>query len=129
MLPKRRNQGKDNSPTPLDHKQAELAAQEAEVRAEMAKHQRLIEKAPEIAKEQAKRRREELINRASRTDARPGSRAALPDHRHSHELNVAVPARHKSLRAERNQGRLLFFALLFILGGMIYLAYRTFLPQ
>jgi hypothetical protein len=128
MLPKRRISGKDKTPTPLDTQQAELAAKEAQLRAEMEKHQRLIEKAPEIAKEQAKRRREELINRASRTDARPGSRVALTDPRH-HELNVAMPARQKSLRAERNQGRLMFFVLLFALAGVIYWAYCTFAPQ
>jgi hypothetical protein len=122
--PQRRNAGKDKGSSPLDAKQKELAEQEAKLRAEMERHQRLIEKAPEIAKEQARRRREELINRASRTEA--GSRVALPDRRHGFELNAALPARHKALRAERNQGRLLFFTLLFVLAAVLYWAYYTF---
>lgn len=126
MVPKRRNQRKDKTPSPLDAKQQELAAEEAKLREEIVRRQRLIEKAPEIAKEQAKRRREELINRASRTDARPGSRVALPDRRFGVELNAALPARQKRLRSERNQGRLAFFALLFLLVGVLYWAYYTF---
>jgi hypothetical protein len=71
------------------------------------------------------RRREELINRASRTEARPGSRVALPDRRFNEQLNVGVPARPRGLRAERRRGRLLFFVLLLTFSVLVYWFYYT----
>src|SRR3954468_11463615 len=109
MPPQRRNSGKAKAPSPIDEKARALAEQEAQLRAQMESVQKLIEEAPKIAEEQRKLRREELINRASRTEARSGSRAALPDRRF--EANVAAPAQRRRLRAERRQGRLTFFFL------------------
>ena len=124
MVPKRRNPAKDKSPSPLDEQARALAEQEEKLRAKMESCQKLIAEAPAIAREQARQRREELINRASRTDARPGCRTALPDRRF--DVNVAVPAQRRRLRAERRQGRLLFFVLLLVLAGLITWAYYTF---
>ncbi len=116
---------RDKSSTPLDARQKALAEEEAKIRTEIERRQRLIEKAPEIAKEQARRRREEYVNRASRTEARPGSRVTLPDRRFNYELNAAIPARQKTMRAERRQGRLMFFFLLFVFAGLVYWLYYT----
>jgi hypothetical protein len=126
MPPPRRNSGKDKAPSPIDEKARALAEQEAQLRAKMESCQKLIEEAPKLAEEQRKLRREELINRASRTEARHGSRAALPDRRFGYEANVAAPAQRRRLRAERRQGRLTFFILLLTLAGLVSWAYYTF---
>ncbi|HZJ15538.1 MAG TPA: hypothetical protein VFD27_10830, partial [Chthoniobacteraceae bacterium] len=75
--------GKRNDPpaSPLDAKRRALAEQERKVQEEIARRQRLIDEAPQIAREQEKRRREELVARASRTEPRLGTRAALQDPR------------------------------------------------
>ena len=124
MGPKRRPQGKEKTPTPLDEKARALTEAQAKLEAEIARQQQVIQEAPQRAKEIQQRRRDELINRASRTEARPGSRAALPDRRFN-ELNVAGPARQKGLRAERRRGRLMFFVLLLTFCGLVYWLYYT----
>jgi hypothetical protein len=124
MLPKRRTPGKEKAPTALDEKARALAEAQAKLEAEIARQQKVIKEAPERAKELQQRRRDELINRASRTEARPGSRAALPDRRYN-ELNVAVPVRQKGLRSERRRGRLMFFLLLLTFCGLVYWLYYT----
>src|SRR5690349_5075722 len=112
MAQKRRPQKNDKSGSPLDDKARALADAQAKLEAEIAHQQRLIQEAPQRAQEIRQRRRDELINRASRTEARPGSRVALPDRRFSTELNAVVPMRQRGLRAERRRGRLMFFVLL-----------------
>lgn len=126
MAEKRRPQGKgkEKPATPLDEKAKALADAQAKLEAEIARQQQVIQEAPKRAKELQQRRRDELINRASRTEARPGSRVALPDRRFS-ELNVAVPVRQRGLRAERRRGRLMFFVLLLTLSGLVYWLYYT----
>jgi hypothetical protein len=127
MVPKRRKtnpskEGKAGSP--LDERRRSLAEEEAKLREQMEQNQKLIEDAPKIARERARQRREELITRATRTDARPGSKAALIDRRF-YEVNVAAPAQHRRLRAERRQGRLTFFLLLIVFSGVIFWLYYT----
>ena len=127
MLPKRRPAPKEKIASPLDERARALAEQEAKLRAEMAKHERLIEKAPEIKKEQQKRQRDEFVNRASRNEGRTASRATLKDPRY--ELNNTIPARQRSLRSERQRGRLLFFVLLMVFAAVAYWGYYTFTQQ
>lgn len=129
MTPKRRKTDPDKktgkAATPLDDRQRILAEEEAKLRQKMEQYQKLIEDAPKIAKERARQRRDELITRASRTDARPGSRAALIDRRY-YEVNVAAqPVRQRSLRSERHQGRMLFFLLLIVFSAVICWLYYT----
>jgi hypothetical protein len=125
MIPKRRLSGKPPvPPSPLDAKARALAETQAKLEAEIARQQQVIQDAPQRAKEMQQRRREELINRASRTDARPGSRVALPDRRYNEQLNVGVHARPR-LRSERRRGRLLFFVLLLTFSGLVYWFYYT----
>jgi hypothetical protein len=127
MVPKRR---KTNPPkagkagSPLDDRRRSLAEEEAKLREQMEQHQKLIEDAPKIARERARQRREELITRATRTDARPGSKAALIDRRF-YEANVAAPAQRLRMRAERRQGRLTFFMLLIVFSAVIFWLYYT----
>jgi len=127
MLPKRRPDTKNKGSSPLDEKARALAEQEVKLRAEMEKHQRLIEKAPEIARERQKRQRDEFVNRASRNEGRTASRATLKDPRY--ELNNTIPARQRSLRSERQRGRLLFFVLLMLFAAVAYWGYFTFTQQ
>ena len=129
MLPKRRKQEKPADSSPLAAQARALSEAQDKLRTEIERRERLIKEAPEIAKKQERIRREELIKRASRTDARPGSRVALQDPRHGFELNAAIPARQKSLRAERRRGRFLFFVLLCTFGAVLYWAYATFTHQ
>jgi hypothetical protein len=125
MAPKRRPVKKDNAPTTLDEKARALAEAQAKLEAEIAAQQRLIQEAPERAKEMRLRQRDELIRSKSRTETRPGSRTALPDRRFS-ELNAAVaPVRQRGLRAERRRGRLMFFVLLVTFCGLVYWLYYT----
>ncbi|MEP6672927.1 MAG: hypothetical protein ABJF10_27435 [Chthoniobacter sp.] len=129
MLPKRRKPEKSKPSSPLDDKARALTEQQEKLRAEIERNESLIKNAPKIRQEQARVRREELIKRASRTDARRGSRVALQDPRHGFELNAAMPARQKSLRAERRRGRFLFFILLFGFAAVVYWAYFLFTHQ
>jgi len=129
MLPKRRKQEKPKASSPLDDKARALAEAQEKLRAEIERNESLIKNAPKIRQEQARVRREELIKRASRTDARRGSRVALQDPRHGFELNAAMPARQKSLRAERRRGRFLFFVLLCGFAAVVYWAYFLFTHQ
>jgi hypothetical protein len=129
MLPRRRKQEKPQSSSPLDDKARALTEQQEKLRAEIERRERLIKEAPKIAKERELLRRDELIKRASRTEARPGSRVALQDPRHGFELNAALPARQKSLRAERRRGRFLFFILLCTFAAVVYWAYFIFTHQ
>lgn len=129
MLPKRRKQEKPKASSPLDDKARALSEAQEKLRAEIERNESLIKNAPKIRQEQARVRREELIKRASRTDARRGSRVALQDPRHGFELNAAMPARQKSLRAERRRGRFLFFVLLCGFAAVVYWAYFLFTHQ
>ena len=126
MLPKRRKPEKPQAGSPLDAKARALAEEQDKLRAEIERNQRLIENAPKIRKEYERVRREELVKRASRTEGRRGSRVALQDPRHGFEFNAAMPARQKSLRAERRRGRFLFFVLLCALAAVVYWAYLIF---
>jgi hypothetical protein len=128
MVPKRR---KTNPPaagkagSPLDARRRTLAEEEAKLREQMEQNQKLIEDAPKIARERARQRREELITRATRTDARPGSRTALVDPRYQDYHATVAPAKRLRLRAERRQGRLTFFMLLIVFGAVIFWLYYT----
>jgi hypothetical protein len=126
MPPKRRKSEKPQASSPLDDKARALAEQQDKLRAEIERNQRLIENAPKLRKEYERIRREELVKRASRTEGRRGSHVALQDPRHGYEFNAAMPARQKSLRAERRRGRFLFFILLCTLAAVVYWAYLIF---
>jgi hypothetical protein len=126
MFSKRRKDEKAKAPSPIDAQAQALIEQQEKLRTEIERRERLIKEAPKIAKERERVRREELIKRAARTEARPGSRVALQDPRHNFELNAAMPARQKSLRTERRRGRFLFFILLCTFVAVVYWAYYIF---
>ena len=107
--------------TPLDTRQRAIAEQEAKLRAEMERCRKVIEDGPRLAEERQRRNQEEFVRRKSRTEARPASRAALPDHRY--ELTSAAPLPRRRLRSERQQGRFMFFVLLIIFTAVVCTLY------
>jgi len=118
---------KRNEPpaSPLDAQKRALAEQEARLQAEIERKKRLIEEAPKIAAAQARARREELVKRASRTEARFGSPGALMDPRHGYEANVGAAVRSRKLRKHQRQGMWTFFVLCAILKGVLLWVYYT----
>ena len=126
MIPKRRKPGLQQPESPLEAKKREIAEREAKNCEEMEQCRKVIKEAPQRAEKIAKARRDELITRASRTEMRRGNPAALPDRWRTLEVNAAGPAQHKRLRAERRQGRLLFFVLLLAAAGLGCYVYYTF---
>jgi hypothetical protein len=111
--------------TPLGARQRALQEQERKLRERMEKYQKLIEEAPKLAAERAREQREELITRAARTVKHAGGGNALPDRRYGLDANVAVPAQQRRMRAERRQGRLMFFVLLLTLAAAVCFLYYT----
>lgn len=110
--------------TPLTAKQRALLDEEQRVKAEMERCARFVENAPKRAAEFQREQRDELLRRAATTHKGPRP-TSLVDRRGLLEANVAVPAQQKRMRAERRQGRLMFFVLLLSLAGAILYLYYT----
>lgn len=118
-LPRRKNQD-----SPIGNKQRALAEQEEKLRRKMEELQQIIKDAPAMAREAEKRRKQDLVIRASQPTRPAESPNSLFDKRY--DANVAVQRRRPraSLRAERQAARLKFFALcalLFLAVLMLYL--------
>lgn len=112
-------------PSPLDAKRRALDEQQAKLQTEIARRKKLIEDAPKLAKEQERRRREEIVARASRTEGRHSTRGALHDPRFGYEVNVGAPAKVRRLKSERRQGMFTFFVLCLVLAGVLAWLYYT----
>ncbi len=124
MRVKSPNKENPKSQTLIDLRKSDLAAQELALHAEIARRQKLIADAPRLAEEASRRRRDELIHRKSRTEARYCSPGALPDRRF--DANTA-PTRSRSLRKHRNQGMATFFLLCAVLAGVLFMLYQKIL--
>jgi hypothetical protein len=109
--------------TTLTAKQRALLEEEQRVKAEMERCARFVEDAPKRAAELQREQREELLRRAATTHKGIGSTKII-DRRVALEANVAAPAQRR-MRAERRQGRLMFFILLLALAGSIFYLYYT----
>lgn len=109
--------------TPLTVKQRALLEEEQRVKAEMERCSKFVENAPKRAAEIQREQRDELLRRAATTHKGPRP-TALVDRRGLLEVNVVVPAQRR-MRAERRQGRLMFFLLLLTLAGAILYLYYT----
>ncbi|MGB8170867.1 MAG: hypothetical protein WCF18_25405 [Chthoniobacteraceae bacterium] len=109
--------------TPLTAKQRALLEEEQRVKAEMERCTRFVKDAPERARKIQREQRDELIRRAS-TMHRGGGTTKVVDRRFEIDANVAAPV-HRKTRAERRQGRLMFFILLLALAGSIFYFYYT----
>lgn len=110
--------------SPLEAKLRAVAAEEAKNRAAMEECQQVIDDAPQRAKKKAEAQRAQLLDRAARTETRRDNPAALPDRWRPMAVHVR-PDQPRHLRAERRQGRRLFFVLLFALLGVGYWLYYT----
>lgn len=123
MRPNRPRKNPALPASPLSAQRTALQERERQVQEQMARYEKLLEDAPKLAAQRQKERREEHINRSSRLEKRAGGVAQLPDRRF--EANIAAPAQHRRLRAERRQGRLMFFVLLLTLAASIFYLYYT----
>ncbi len=108
----------------LDAKKRALAEMQAKNEVAIAKRQKLIDDAPRRAEEVAKRRREALIARRVRTEARFNP-VVIHDPRHTYTAEPMVPARR--LRKHRNQGMYQFFALCLILAAVVCWLYFKYI--
>jgi hypothetical protein len=109
--------------TPLTAKQRALIEEEQRIKAEMERCSKFVEEAPKRAEKIQRDQREELIRRAATMHGGGGGSTRALDRRFGLDANVA-PAERRT-RAERRQGRLMFFVLLLALAGAIFYFYYT----
>ena len=109
--------------SPLTDKQRALLEEEQKVRAEMERCTQFVKEAPERAAKRQREQRDELLRRAA-TMHNGGGTTKVVDRRYGLDANVATPVGRKT-RAERRQGRLMFFVLLLALAGAIFYFYYT----
>jgi hypothetical protein len=107
--------------SPIDSKQKALAEQEEKLRREMRELQQIIEEAPEVAREVEKRRRQDLVIRASQPIRPAESPNSLFDKRYDVTTTPRRPT--KSLRAEKHEARLKFLMLCAVLIVCLMLIY------
>lgn len=103
--------------TPLNAKQDELAQRELQLRGEMQKLERMIADAPRVAEETNRRRREELLTRASEGGSRLDVSVPLRDKRWGDDIDS--PMRRVSLRKQRREGRIVFIVLMIALAALV----------
>ncbi len=106
-----------SSNPPLTQKQLELQQQENDLRKRMENLQRMIEEAPRVAAETSRRRKEELLERASSESKRLDVFSRPSDRRYGEDLWDRRPAR--ALRKQRSEGRLLFIVLVLALAAAV----------
>ena len=106
-----------SSNPPLTQKQLELKQREDDLRRQMEDLQRMIEDAPRVAAETSRRRKEELLERATSESRRLDVFSRPADKRYGEDLWDRRPAR--ALRKQRSEGRLLFLVLVIALSAAI----------
>src|SRR5467141_1160040 len=99
------------SASALDQTKQELSRQESELHDQMEKLQRMIADAPRVAEEIEKRRREELLMRASAGGSRLDVSLAL----HEARYGGGSPKPRGSMRKQRREGRIIFLVLVIAL--------------
>ncbi len=105
----------------LDARRNALSELQAKLDLEIERHQKVIAEAPRLAEQAAKLRREELVQRKARSEARFGSPRALPDPRY---LEVTATRPERRLRKDRNQGMVTFFLLCIVLVLVVFWLYN-----
>jgi hypothetical protein len=112
-----------NGTTPLTARQRELLEQEQRLKAEMEACTKFVKEAPERIAKKQREQRDEILRRAAMPH-RGGGSTKVVDRRFELEANVVAPVQRR-MRAERRQGRLMFFILLLTLAGAIFYLYYT----
>lgn len=115
--------GTKTAASPLTAKQRALHEEEQKVKAQMERYSKFVEDAPERAAKMQRDQRDELLRRAATMHTGGGSTRVI-DRRFELEATVAAPVQRR-MRAERRQGRLMFFVLLLALAGAIFYLYFT----
>jgi hypothetical protein len=129
MASKRPGKKNEASPSPLDEKRRALLEHERKINEEIERRTRLIADAPKIKQEQAKRRRDEILNRKSRVETGSNTRAALHDKRHVFDANAATVRPGPRLKREQRRGMLTFFVLLVVFACVIAWILTLFRPS
>ncbi len=108
------------SATPFHQRQEELARRESELRDQVEKLERMIAEAPRVAEETSRRQQEELCMRANLPDSRLNVSVALQDKRYGDDGGST--RRHRSLRKERREGRIIFlFLVIALVAAVVWL--------
>jgi hypothetical protein len=112
-MPAPRRRSKDM--TAIDARQAALLDEQERLRQRMEDLERLIADAPKVAREEEKRRREELLSRNPR--AHTLETATLVDKRDT-LYPLSRQPRRRSLKRERKEARIKFFVLLVVVAAL-----------
>jgi hypothetical protein len=105
------------SPSALRRRQEEIEKREAELREKLEELQRRIAAAPRVAEETARRQREEVHMRAKTGGNRLDVSFALQDKRFGDDDGSTQ--RHRPLRKERREGRMVFLLLVAALAAAV----------
>lgn len=97
------------SATALDLTKQDLARQEAELRAQQEKLERMIAEAPRVAEEEARKQREDLRRMAGAERTRLDVSLTLDDKRYHDFSGSERPV--TSLRKHRREGQMIFLVL------------------
>jgi hypothetical protein len=122
-IPGRARKSQPAASSPLDEQRRKLEQEQQRLRRELANAERFVTEAPKMKERAEKRRRDEFVNRASRTEPRRANPGTLLDPRHSLEANVGAMVRGRKLRREKTQGMWTFFLLFAVLMGVLYWIY------
>ena len=113
--------------SPIDNRQKALAEQEEKLRRKREELERLIEDAPLVKKEMAKRQHQDLVIRASQPSRRAESPGSLFDKRYDANVAAMPRRRRKSLRAEQQAIRLKTLALFALFLVVVFLIWAKFM--
>lgn len=110
----------------LDAKRLALEEEQRRIEKEIAQRKDLIERAPEIAREQERKQRDQFVAKASHVGAGNKNHASLPDRRHvGYNVETATARPGRRLKRERRRGMATFFMLLLTLLAIIAWIYHT----
>ncbi len=105
------------SKSPIDDHQAELSQKERQLREQMRQLEMMIEEGPKRAAEERRRRRDEMIERATHAGS-----LEMPSsiHARKYALNVDATMSRPKLRAEQRAQRVTFLLLLVTLSMLVF---------
>ncbi len=111
--------GKRGGNSPISDRQSKLAEEDARIKAEQERIQRLLSQAPKKREELVRKQREEFIKRKSTVVHVEGP----VDRRF--DAVAARPVRNRKMQKDRTPGQIIFVVLLITLGLALYYAFRV----